>query len=179
MMQVYESNALEVFMKSCERGRSMIEMLGVLAIIGVLSAAGLAGYSKAMAKHKINKTVDQMANIINNMRTAYYGKNAGHPYADFGQSKEEALAGMKNAVALRVFPEEMVQDKETPKVYNAYKGEVYIITRDQGETFEVVFENLPRQASIAIGTMDWGTQDITGLQELLINDDEVTTAEGD
>ena len=29
-------------------GRSMIEMLGVLAIIGVLSVGGIAGYSKAM-----------------------------------------------------------------------------------------------------------------------------------
>ena len=30
-------------------GRSMIEMLGVLAIIGVLSVGGIAGYSKAMS----------------------------------------------------------------------------------------------------------------------------------
>ena len=34
-------------------GRSMIEMLGVLAIIGVLSVGGIAGYSKAMTKFKI------------------------------------------------------------------------------------------------------------------------------
>ncbi|MBS6473139.1 MAG: hypothetical protein KH347_02690 [Acetobacter sp.] len=31
-----------------ESGRSMIEMLGVLAIIGVLSVGGIAGYSQAM-----------------------------------------------------------------------------------------------------------------------------------
>ena len=35
-------------------GRSMIEMLGVLAIIGVLSVGGLAGYGKAMRKAKLN-----------------------------------------------------------------------------------------------------------------------------
>lgn len=34
--------------KNFEKGRSMIEMLGVLAIIGVLSVGGIAGYSKAM-----------------------------------------------------------------------------------------------------------------------------------
>ena len=38
-------------------GRSMIEMLGVLAIVGVLSVGGIAGYSKAMTKWKINKTI--------------------------------------------------------------------------------------------------------------------------
>ena len=29
-----------------ENGRSMVEMLGVLAIIGVLSVGGIAGYSR-------------------------------------------------------------------------------------------------------------------------------------
>ena len=35
-----------------QTGRSMIEMLGVSAIIGVLSIAGLWGYQLAIAKHK-------------------------------------------------------------------------------------------------------------------------------
>ena len=39
-------------------GRSMVEMLGVLAIIGVLSVGAIAGYSKAMNKYKINKTIE-------------------------------------------------------------------------------------------------------------------------
>ena len=158
-------------MKNCERGRSMVEMLGVIAIIGVLSLAGLAGYQKAMAKHKMNKTVNQMAQIVNNMRTAFLGKNnAKTPYVDFGTDKDSSLDGMRKAVALRVFPEEMVHDRTTPKVYNAYKGEVYIITEDGGETFEVVFEDLPKEVSVTIGTMDWGLSDVTGLQEILIND---------
>ena len=45
-------------------GRSMVEMLGVLAIIGVLSVGGIAGYSKAMFKYKINKTIDVMSYAI-------------------------------------------------------------------------------------------------------------------
>ena len=40
-------------------GRSMVEMLGVLAIIGVLSVGAISGYSKAMFKYKLNKMVDQ------------------------------------------------------------------------------------------------------------------------
>ncbi len=45
-------------MKNNESGRSMVEMLGVLAIIGVLSAGALKGYSDAMFKHKVNQTID-------------------------------------------------------------------------------------------------------------------------
>ena len=41
-----------------ESGRSMVEMLGVLAIIGILSAGALKGYSDAMFKYKMNQTID-------------------------------------------------------------------------------------------------------------------------
>ena len=50
--------------KSNQYGRSMVEMLGVLAIIGVLSVGGIAGYSKAMYKQKMNKSVDIVSKIL-------------------------------------------------------------------------------------------------------------------
>lgn len=46
-------------------GRSMVEMLGVLAIIGVLSVGAIAGYSKAMIKYKLNKQAEQLNTVIN------------------------------------------------------------------------------------------------------------------
>ena len=48
-------------------GRSMIEMLGVLAIIAVLSVGGIAGYSKAMEKYKINKAINDYSYMIQGM----------------------------------------------------------------------------------------------------------------
>ena len=42
----------------------MIEMLGVLAIVGVLSVGGIAGYSKAMEKWKINKLMEEYSYMI-------------------------------------------------------------------------------------------------------------------
>ena len=53
--------------KQGEIGRSMIEMLGVLAIIGVLSVGGFSGYSKAMEKFKLNKTISEYSYFIFNM----------------------------------------------------------------------------------------------------------------
>ena len=52
-------------------GRSMVEMLGVLAIIGVLSVGAISGYSKAMMKYKLNKQTEQMNTIINTV-VQYY-----------------------------------------------------------------------------------------------------------
>ncbi|MDY4689327.1 MAG: hypothetical protein SPC24_02005, partial [Alphaproteobacteria bacterium] len=47
-----------------QSGRSIIEMLGVLAIIGVLSIGGIAGYSKAMEKFKVNKLLDEYTMLL-------------------------------------------------------------------------------------------------------------------
>ena len=42
----------------------MVEMLGVLAIIGVLSVGAIAGYSKAMTKYKLNKQSEQLTQLV-------------------------------------------------------------------------------------------------------------------
>ena len=49
-----------------QSGRSMVEMLGVLAIIGILSVGAIAGYSKAMFKYKLNKQAESFNELINN-----------------------------------------------------------------------------------------------------------------
>ena len=58
-------------LKTNETGRSMIEMLGVLAIIGVLSVGGIAGYSKDMNKFKNNKVADNVSMIVANLKTLH------------------------------------------------------------------------------------------------------------
>lgn len=45
--------------KKNESGRSMIEMLGVLATIGLLSVGGISGYTVAMKNHEANEAVNQ------------------------------------------------------------------------------------------------------------------------
>ena len=47
--------------KKSQSGRSMVEMLGVLAIIGVLSVGGIAGYSLSMRRHRANQMADAIA----------------------------------------------------------------------------------------------------------------------
>ena len=51
--------------KNASTGRSMVEMLGVLAIIGVLSVGAIAGYGKAMFKYKLNKHSESFSMLLN------------------------------------------------------------------------------------------------------------------
>lgn len=49
-----------MFKRKSEFGRSMVEMLGVLAIIGVLSIGGIAGYTLSMRKYRANQIADAL-----------------------------------------------------------------------------------------------------------------------
>ena len=56
--------ALDAPLYAVSAGRSMIEMLGVLAIIAVLTVGGIAGYSKAMKKYQANKVVGEIIHVL-------------------------------------------------------------------------------------------------------------------
>ncbi len=87
--------------KNNQSGRSMVEMLGVLAIIGVLSVGAIAGYSKAMMKYKLNKHTEQVSSILDYI----------HIHLDeFKRNKKEINHDMVPfLIKLGVIPKEMKQ----------------------------------------------------------------------
>ena len=139
--------------KTNESGRSMIEMLGVLAIIGVLSVGGIAGYSKAMNKFKTNKVADNVSMLVANIKTLY--------------AQQKTYHGLTNqtAVDMGVVPDEL---GTTSDLTNAFNGKVYINTADSTtdndeKAFNIVFDGLSREACITLATNDWGSGYSSGL----------------
>ena len=152
-----------------QNGRSMIEMLGVLAIIGVLSVGGIAGYSKAMMKFKTNKTIDQIAMTVTNIRTLY----AQQKDYDITTSQAYKMGVVDDAIVLFEKKGGSGTDKDNlvdkGKLTNAFSGWAEIAPAKsgvQGETtgaFVVTFGGLPREACVAIATNDWGSGYSSGL----------------
>ncbi len=149
--------------KNEQAGRSMVEMLGVLAIIGVLSIGGISGYSKAMAKFRVNKTMDQISMLVMNIRTLYSG-NVNYD-------------GLNDKVAIQmgIIPRDMLPSGTTEatasKIINAYQGEVKVGAANVGganRSFFVTYSGLTREACVAIATADWGSQAGSGLQAIQI-----------
>ena len=143
-------------MRVNESGRSMIEMLGVLAIIGVLSVGGIAGYSKAMNKFKTNKVSDNVSMLVANIKTLYAQQNT---YTDLDNA---------NAVSMGVVPDELVTDATAGTLTNAFNGPVFINEADStvdGDTkaFVIEFTQLSREACITLATNDWGSGYSSGL----------------
>lgn len=154
---------MRTFYKNEQSGRSMVEMLGVLAIIGVLSIGGIAGYSKAMAKFRVNKTLDQISMLVMNIRSLYSG-NINYN-------------GLKDKVAIQmgIIPKDMLPAGTTEStasaIINAYQGAVSVKAANTGGTdrsFTVTYTGLTREACVAIATADWGSQAGSGLYAIRI-----------
>ena len=156
-----------------QSGRSMVEMLGVLAIIGVLSVGGIAGYSKAMAKYKTNQTLDQLSMLITNIRTLY--------------ATQPSFNGLSNAnaIAFGVVSSDMIKSTTTgsgssattsKSLKNPFNGEVNITVDSADPTeFKVAYGGLDKSACITIATTDWGGSAASGLVSIEIGTMSGTT----
>ena len=156
-------------MKNNQSGRSMVEMLGVLAIIGVLSAGGLAGYSKAMFKHKLNSTMDQLTMLVTNIRTMY------------GTQENYAGLCVSQAHGLGIIAESSYGGGSI--MINPFKGNVSLLpseaksgVADSG--FIITYDGLPKEACIALATADWGTGAGSGFISVSANGKAGTSVAG-
>lgn len=147
-----------------QTGRSMVEMLGVLAIIGVLSVGGIAGYSKAMTKFKITKTMDQVSMMVANIRTLYSG--------------QRNYSGLEtaNALDMGVVPAEMkgAASAGGNTLVNAFQGAVTIGTvnynKQTASAFRVSYENMGQEACVQLITSDWGSGASSGFIGIQVSD---------
>ena len=139
--------------KSEQSGRSMVEMLGVLAIIGVLSVGGIAGYSKAMAKYKLTKTIDQISMLTANIRTAF-ASSSSYEGLDTTNARAWGLASSD------------MYDSGTGLI-NPFLGKVEVVAAQgngiENMGFAVQYTMLPREACVNLATADWGVAGFTGI----------------
>ena len=98
-----------------EIGRSMVEMLGVLAIIGVLSVGAIAGYSKAMMKYKLNKQAHQLNTVISAMEK----------YAHSFNNLKEEQSITTYLTTLNEIPEEMLNKNFPTVLYDIFDTQIY------------------------------------------------------
>lgn len=152
------------FKHSNNIGRSMVEMLGVIAIIGVLSAGGLAGYSKAMRRHRLNETISQIAVMATNARTF------------FGNSDNYESFNVENAVKYNIATERMIGVNNT--LVNQYKGRI-TITLDKANqdgadntAFIITYRDLPVEACVGLARTDWGYSGQYGLISVSVGNDD-------
>lgn len=113
-----ENNALRITSQS---GRSMVEMLGVLAVVGVLSIGGVMGYSYGMDKYRANQTMQDInlrgldliaqASRPGDINLSEWGTHStiGYEWGDYGETEGQdgvvdmALSGLPKRVCEMVY----------------------------------------------------------------------------
>ena len=134
-------------MKVLQSGRSMIEMLGVLAIVGVLSVGGLTVYAQAMHKYKVYKVTSQVIDTIQQVRKFYSG---AHVY--------DTLEVYTHKPALNITAFEYEADTDT--LHHAIGGRVRVsecsrATNGDNEAFCIVLSDLDRKACADLLAENW------------------------
>ena len=152
-----------------QQGRSMIEMLGVLAIIGVLSVGGMVGYSKAMERYRINETINQISYIVQNTRDLF--KTQPNLYGSMeyssGKMSTSTYANRILADKAKLFPTVLVKNGYK----NLFGGVIYFyaggrFSANDGKAFLLGFHSIPQEACIELATRDW--QSNLGLVAMII-----------
>ena len=111
-------SALDVPLYAISSGRSMVEMLGVLAIIGVLSVGAMSGYSKAMMKYKLNKQTEQIGSILD--------------YATLHYEDLDRIDVPNGTNITRLFtklgaiPLEMIKKQNSSYIYDVFNNKIFL-----------------------------------------------------
>ena len=104
---------------STDTGRSMVEMLGTLAIIGVLSITGIAGYRYAMDKYRANETIDEL-----NKRAVVYATQVLNNTLQSGEILNNGEFGDKTALGYDIEANKSYYPDEFEVTLSNYPSEV-------------------------------------------------------
>ena len=128
-------------------GRSMIEMLGVLAIIGVLSVGGIAAFSQMLERYKITQTYEQINAIAAKLSAV--------------GSEAASYEGLNNKAAIKfgAIPKEAIANASNGTLTNLFHGDINITPA--GMSYIISYDGLPKEACIYLATQDWGTKSST------------------
>jgi hypothetical protein len=141
-------NKRELPMKNIQSGRSMIEMLGVLAITGLLSVAGISGFIKAQMQRKVNTTIDQITALAAKLSV-------------LGTS-EASYDGLSNATVMQMKISTIDIDKANNTFINPFGGSVTIkadtAEYNSGDTqaYSIIYGGLSEEACMELASYNWG-----------------------
>jgi len=132
---------MKAYSKKNQHGRSMIEMLGVLAIVGVLSAGGIAGYSMAMQSYKTNQLIERIQLIATRARQLYKG--------DYNNVSIDDLINAGK-----------ISDSDRQNPFGGTLGLTKTGTWEPGSLFVVTFTNVPAETCTDLLLTNWGDRGV-------------------
>lgn len=128
----------------------MVEMLGVLAIVGLLSMGGIKGYTVAMTRYKVSKTYEQV-NIIASRISAV-------------GDQVPSYEGLNNkaAIKLKAMPGETTTDNSST-LRNLFGGKIIIESANllgsntgKDQAYVIKYTGLSDEGCLQLAAQNWG-----------------------
>ena len=140
--------------QNCQSGRSMLEMIGVLGIVCILSMQGFSAYSHAMEKIAVNESLLQLNSIVRNIYELYHSQ---HSYRGLDN---------KTMIDSNAVPRNMVVSNN--ELRNLFGGDVKMRAVSYGKGFVIVYNGLPSTVCTQMASAPHEFERI-GLQYLMIS----------
>ena len=143
-----------------EHGRTMVEMLGVLSIIGLISLSGLFGFSKGMHMYQLSKTIELTAQAIRDF--SLFEKQDARGYST--NTKDMAENALKTGLMSECDVQNSKIAGENYGVCRTPLGEIYpkfFVSRQNDVYYYtymlfVTFLKAPHQSCVEFLSRNWG-----------------------
>lgn len=151
-------------MKQNQFGRSMIEMLGVLSIIGVLSVGGFSMVKKMQNSYDTNKIMDEISAFTRRARTVireYDSSFVGtlNEYINKGKAVPEGIT------------------LNTDKKFVGTSDIVYSFElggTDDKFLFKMEMTGVPEEICMQVATADWGSVATSGFKGIKVGTKDIS-----
>ena len=147
--------------KDLQNGRSMLEMLGVLAIVGVLTVGGFSLVSKVNTNNQINTVVEEISSFARKIRVVS---------RDYSEDSDGTF--LKYICKGKAYPDTMEcnlppdnEEEDTCNCESFTGSDDVTYTADSGEypiLFTLTVSDLSEEMCMAILTSNWGSVSTTG-----------------
>ena len=141
-----------------QSGRSMVEMLGVLAIIGVLTAGGLTIVGKARHQQELTQLLSETAEIVSSIKKMACDYDNGYKsYVNMlcqsgaQPNGTECTFSEKNSY-ITTTSDVTVKAKPSPDELSATETNYFIVEID----------NMTEDACVYLASSDWGRRNTNG-----------------
>lgn len=135
----FKGNANQI--KTDESGRTMLEMLGVLGIMGIIMYGAVAGINYGMSTYKINQIYNEVQEAVQSIQDIYSWQRGYPENFDLGTL-------CQNDVFVRCGSGE-------PK--NVYEGMITVKPIKDRSSFKLTYESIKSDICYRLKEMDWGT----------------------
>jgi len=140
-----------------ENGRSMIEMLGVLAIIGILSVGGFSLVTKMQDTHEKNQVIDQLGDLSARVRNVI---------RDYDTSSTSVVKINEYIRKTKALPDAFLNGDAGGSAEFSGSGDVvfnvYYIGKDTA-SYAIEAANITEEICLELVTTNWGNSGTSGL----------------